>query len=464
MNLKRKSILLFGLFLLLISLIGSPAFAKQPILNEKMKFQGLPDDDSDYPVINEKEPNDTFENATMISLEDDVNGNLSQADKDLYKLTISNKGYFYMMGQTSNPSSSIAVKLYKKLADGSKEEIAVEYNDSSDGIFMIGNTISESGDYFIELKEVNGILEDSPYEFFTMFMEPEVQRIFGQDRFETAAEVANDGWGYSDEIILATGRSFPDALAAAPLAIDRDAPILLTEKDSIPSSVLEAIDELEVEKVTIIGGTKAVSKTVEDYLSYNLDLDVERIAGGNRYETSVEIAKKLPESETAFVVSGQNYPDALSVGSYAAMQGFPILLTETNALSSAVKKQLANYENSYVIGGKSAVSASVLNQLPNPTRISGKDRYETSVKVAEEFLTPEMYFATITTGTDFADALSGSVHAAMHMQPIILTPPDALSTSALQLFTKEHTLWFTIIGGNGAVSKNVKNQLLQLGK
>lgn len=59
-----------------------------------------------------------------------------------------------------------------------------------------------------------------------------VSRISGSNRFATSAAVAGQYFADSQNAIISTGRGFADALAAVPLAVKQDAPILLVEKNS----------------------------------------------------------------------------------------------------------------------------------------------------------------------------------------------------------------------------------------
>jgi putative cell wall-binding protein len=123
-----------------------------------------------------------------------------------------------------------------------------------------------------------------------------VIRIAGTDRFDTARKIAmaiREGGlpsaGDPATVFVAAGshpnpsRGWPDALAAGALAGARY--LLLVERDRLPEATQEALEELNPDKVTIIGGTAAVSEQVEEELRSVVD-EVERIAGADRYETA----------------------------------------------------------------------------------------------------------------------------------------------------------------------------------
>jgi putative cell wall-binding protein len=83
------------------------------------------------------------------------------------------------------------------------------------------------------------------------------RRIAGVDRYQTAAAIAADRAASATQVVLATGSSFPDALAAAPLARAQGAPVLLTA-GCVPQPTLDFIRSHGWADVTVVGGTSAV--------------------------------------------------------------------------------------------------------------------------------------------------------------------------------------------------------------
>ena len=81
----------------------------------------------------------------------------------------------------------------------------------------------------------------------------------------------------------------------------------------------------------IAGGTAAVSSEVEKQLK-DLNLGtIKRLAGGDRYETSVLIAETFYNKSTlAYLASGDDFPDGLTGGVLARLsrdgKGAPLLL------------------------------------------------------------------------------------------------------------------------------------------
>ena len=91
-----------------------------------------------------------------------------------------------------------------------------------------------------------------------------VTRIWGPDRYSTSAATSRLAFaGGAGTVYLASGTQFPDALAGGAIGGGLGSPILLTSRTSLPSSVLTEIDRLNATRVVIMGGTAAVSDTVE---------------------------------------------------------------------------------------------------------------------------------------------------------------------------------------------------------
>lgn len=93
------------------------------------------------------------------------------------------------------------------------------------------------------------------------------------------------------KVILASGQSFPDALAGSALLAPEDR-ILLTGRDVLPMPTIAALFELKPTRVIILGGTAVVSAAVEAQVAK--DFPVSRIAGADRYDTASKIALWVP--------------------------------------------------------------------------------------------------------------------------------------------------------------------------
>ncbi|RDW20795.1 lactocepin [Oceanobacillus chungangensis] len=289
-------------------------------------------------------------------------------------------------------------------------------------------------------------------------------RIFGTSRYDTAVEVSKDGWDSADTVILAQGKEFADALAGIPLAEKYDAPLLLTQPTKYTEVTKAEIERLGATTVYLLGGEVAISADVEAELTKQ-GLEVIRLAGHSRVDTAIEIANEVVEegsSEQAVLVNGYNFPDALSVASYAAQAGIPILLTQTNKLPEATDQLLEdlNVNETLVIGGPVAVSEKVAKLVPNPERISGHSREDTAVAVAEYFdVDAAKYY--VTTGADFPDALTVAARAAKDNTGVLLVR-NSVSKGVSTFITANDIDWIKVIGGPLAVSDKILKELNKL--
>ncbi|MGX1192106.1 cell wall-binding repeat-containing protein [Metabacillus sp. SLBN-84] len=292
-------------------------------------------------------------------------------------------------------------------------------------------------------------------------------RYAGENRFDTSVALA-DEWLESDVAVLATGRNYPDALSATPLAVKHEAPLLLTDTKAVPTKVLAKLKDLGVTKVYLIGGTGVISADVETQLKNNGVKTIVRIAGNDRYETSVKVAKEVGVDGGIVVASGENYPDALSIAPVAGIIGAPILLTRSADLPGVVKTYVktAGADYSIVAGGSSVVSAKAAASLPDMTRLGGSNRYTTNTQIVDYAFEEGIYdmdYPFIATGADFPDALSASALAAGWSNGIILTDPNEPKTT-----TKETVQYYSdlveeyeIVGGVKALPDSTVAKLFQ---
>ena len=303
-----------------------------------------------------------------------------------------------------------------------------------------------------------------------------VTRLSGLTRIDTAIEIAKATYSSKvSNVILATAGNYPDALAGSVLAYKLNAPILLVgSSDADQKKVLDYMkSNVDISgTVYILGGTGAISKDMEAKVTASGFNNINRIGGADRYETSAKIADfmKVATGTPIVLVSGENYPDALSVSSAAAVNQYPILLVKGNGIPATILNEISYIKPSkvYIIGLIGAINEAAAQQVSktglidkaNVIRIGGADRFETSLEVSKYFNLAGK-IACIATGNDFPDALTGSLYAANNNASIILTN-KTLSDNELTYIKNNKLLRATIFGGEGAVSKEIEQQLSQL--
>ncbi|SEM65789.1 SpoIID/LytB domain protein [Mesobacillus persicus] len=282
-------------------------------------------------------------------------------------------------------------------------------------------------------------------------------RMAGKDRFQVANNVASSGWNKAESVVVVNYTAFADALAAAPFAFHKDAPILLTVPATLTSDTESKIKQLSPKNIYIIGGTGSVSSKVESQLK-RLSPNVIRIGGSDRFEVARNLSSKIPNNGKAILTNGMVFADALSIAPYAAENGIPILLTTKDKLPSATSSALNDRNSTLVIGGTGSVSSTIASKLPKVQRIGGADRFEVSANIIRDLnLSAETAF--VSTGLTFADALTGSVLAAKQGAPMLLTRPEKISDSVKKVINEKSISSFTILGGTGSVSEAVVSSL-----
>lgn len=320
-------------------------------------------------------------------------------------------------------------------------------------------------------------------EYFTdkYITAPGVERLAGPSRYDTSAKLAKRMPIVSDTVVIAVGTNFPDALSGGSLAAWEGAPVLLTPSTSMPQVIKDEVKRRGATRAILLGGSDVVSNNVVNELKALGVTQIERKEGANRFDTSASVAKALLESQdayigdhsdTAFVVTGMNYADALSATSVAGYTGSPVLLVNGTSLPASIKQVIESkgLKNFYVIGGSSVVSDGIYKQLDNygnVKRLQGPNRYKTSLAVAEEFTinNPDIIMDWsrfhIAYGGNYPDALSQGPLAAFMGSPLLLTPTAALDPDidAYLGVEGEEPEAFYISGDTGVVSTNVENRL-----
>ncbi|MDB0439164.1 S-layer protein SlpA [Clostridioides difficile] len=250
----------------------------------------------------------------------------------------------------------------------------------------------------------------------------------GDDRIQTAIEISkeyynNDGVDTDKHskdvndnvknVVLVGANALVDGLVAAPLAAEKDAPLLLTSKDKLDSSVkseikrvldLKTSEEVRGKTVYIAGGVNSVSKEVVTELE-SMGLKVERFSGDDRYETSLKIADEIGlDNDKAYVVGGTGLADAMSIASVASTKldgdgdvdranghATPIVVVDGKA--DKISDDLDSFLGSAdvdIIGGFASVSEKMEEAISDATgkgvtRVKGDDRQDTNSEVIKTY-------------------------------------------------------------------------------
>lgn len=201
----------------------------------------------------------------------------------------------------------------------------------------------------------------------------EVERIQGATRIETNNRITEQ-LGSVNGVFVASARSYPDALAAAPIAAANNWGIILTETGGLSES---ALNYMRGKKIVILGGDAVVPAKIENQiLSQNSRENVVRLGGPTRFETLANILfyfKDAVKSDAINVSTGWNFPDALAAAPLSIANKSPLVLVGPT-LNRNVESFLFMYaqENGVkqikTVGGPMAVSEEMKNILSNKVK------------------------------------------------------------------------------------------------
>lgn len=178
-----------------------------------------------------------------------------------------------------------------------------------------------------------------------------IKRIGGANRYETNLNILKEAGVKDEDMIVCTGTDFADSLSASAAK----KPILLVNK-TLSDAQKEYLAALSGDQYYIIGGEKAVSKTMETELKeYG---QVERIGGADRYETSVKVAETfVDDPEVAVLAYAKNFPDGLCGGPLAMVLNAPLILTANGKEDVAVEyTEDKGIGHGFVLGGSILIS------------------------------------------------------------------------------------------------------------
>lgn len=292
----------------------------------------------------------------------------------------------------------------------------------------------------------------------------EITRLSGADRYLTSDAIVKAGWPTGAETaILASGfnANRVDALTVAPLAKAKNAPVILVNPRELSvKAIVSKITDLNTKIVYIANGTGVFSVEVEEGLKA-AGITTVRLGGANRYETALNIAKKLGSSTSVVVASGDDahLVDSLSIAPIAAAKGMPIFLSGSSldADTSAYIKVLGA-KTTYVIGEADTVSEAIASMLSGVIRLAGSTRYETNAKVVDNFkedtsLNLNNIFIASGEEINYIDALAGAPLAASIGAPIIFVH-DTINSDINTLLRSviNATTKITTLGGVYAVT------------
>src|SRR5690606_17619305 len=138
----------------------------------------------------------------------------------------------------------------------------------------------------------------------------------------TGLQIVREAFGTATTAFLATGRNFPDALAATGAAGALSAPLILVDglRPTVSAEVMQELVRLGVTDVVLTGSASVLSSGIEAQL--RAQFSVTRLGGADRYATAALINDEhfgLAPPDTMFLATGGNFPDALAGAALAGL-------------------------------------------------------------------------------------------------------------------------------------------------
>ena len=351
----------------------------------------------------------------------------------------------------------------------------VEHGDSGGGIYANGNlfavlaksdteTSTFRGKVSVKLSVDGAVIDTNVYSWLQAHgvplsnqqpQQPQPQgiqvgksRIGGANRVSTSLLLLDKAQNKS-EVVLATGRNFPDGLVAGALAGASKSSVVLTMgTNAIEPETLSKLKSVGTSKVTIVGGTGAVSQGIGDSLKA-AGIQVERIAGANRYDTAFRVYEHMKANGKVkldvrgkpyvFVATGKTFPDALAASAVAAKIGTAVILADTPEQVNRVADT-----HPYAVGTQ---TYSLLANMGVSMSgwFDGKDRYDTANKLVNWSEWRGGDTVMVAVGANYPDALAAGGLSASTGQLLVLANP---SSAVLKVPASTKNLVF--IGGEGA--------------
>ena len=288
----------------------------------------------------------------------------------------------------------------------------------------------------------------------------EYERISGKNRFETAEKINKTLNKSPKTAVLASGISYPDALTANTLTKHVKGTLYLQPGKGISQEFQKILDNKQVDRVYIVGGEVAISEEVEKDIK-GRGIIVRRISGRNRYKTSEEIARFLGYTDTAILSSGESFADTLSISPVAVKNKYPIYLTAKNYIDEGVLNSLSKHKKIIIVGGEGVVSSFIEQKIRQKgiavERITGEDRYETSLRIAEEFY-PTAHGQIVASGENFPDSLAAVSLADSISGGVLLSNGKTIDNMADYIRRSKPSKIYSI-GGTAALSSNLDIEL-----
>ncbi len=294
---------------------------------------------------------------------------------------------------------------------------------------------------------------------------PGVERWSGKDRYAvsalTSARSLEPG---PDRVVVVGGQDLAVALAAVPVAVRQQAPLLLVRSRSVPKPVLAELERLGPDEVVVVGDENAVGAAVVETLEKR-GFDTVRVDGGSAPGTVARLAtsEEGPVGRPVFVVADGDEAAALAAALRAVAEDGTVLVVRQDEVAPEVLEAVRVLRPSvlHLLVHTAEVAASVTQALGDAAgvpvqRTLSPSPDEASVAVAASHREPVdvVYVAAAP-----ADAVTGTFVAAQTGMPLLLVDRDTVSEPVHEELRRLRPAHVVVLGGMPSVTTALRQQL-----
>lgn len=319
----------------------------------------------------------------------------------------------------------------------------------------------------------------------------DIVRFDGSDIYNRAVRVARARYpekGSADSAVIVSGVSYPFSVPGPSLAESTDGILVLTNGSALTSDTLAVIDHAlddDTKPVYLIGDSTIISSSVVSQLTDAGYSNVQRLTGGDRIDAALAVASTIAPStiDEVIIVHKDNYGDALSATAVAGKRNIPILINQTGWLDNRNRDWMLAHDvqRAYIVAGtgiiKDIVADLIEDQGIDARRIAGRDRYETSMKVAKCFFSTTTSsscsgvvpsrsnagMASLISSESFSDAVIGGGYMGFYGSPVLLGTTNALSSYVTSYMDGQSNIFDGFIFGSASqISSNTRKTFYKL--
>lgn len=264
-------------------------------------------------------------NAHRIDGSDRVKTSLESAKMVESKVLVLASGYSYA---DSLSASNVVLKTGGKLVlVGEKTDVAALLKGNNyEKIYIVGGE-----------KTLPKSVEESAKK-----LSKNVIRLSGANRYGTNEKTLSEF--KINDVGVADGGNYPDALSASALLKDKNLGLLL------------------------VNGVKPykTNHNVKYTFGYSVKQDAgKRLAGRDRYATNLAVLNELGRKDNIAIASGEKFPDALSAINVVTAKDASVVLVRnnTNNISKDLNDYIEKAKDAYILGGTSTISKDVAKFL-----------------------------------------------------------------------------------------------------